>query len=127
MKKIIYILVLMLTMVSCDLRSSAQADGTEGEWKVAEYTTVYEIIYPDSVYRYTCISHLPLELHSSRGTNYLSEDYFTSRHVPEWWKDEWKEPYISTTAPIRVVESKLNYKKVKYRVSGYKKIPLQEY
>ena len=90
-------------------------------YNVPTYTTVYEIVYPDSTYRYTAIHHSPSRLSSHKGSNFLYSkhhyrDPFFDRERPDYWIDEWNssELNIETTAPIRIVSETVTYKKVKY-------------
>ena len=90
-------------------------------YNVPTYTTVYEIVYPDSIYRYTAIHHSPSRLSSHKGSNFLYSkhhyrDPFFDRERPDYWIDEWNssELNIETTAPIRIVSETVTYKKVKY-------------
>ena len=52
---IILLILLLLCIVSCDIRSNDEP--REEIYNIPVYTTVYDIIYPDSTYRYTCISY----------------------------------------------------------------------
>ena len=90
-------------------------------YDVPIYTTVYEIVYPDSVYRYIAVHHSPSELSSWKGTNELysathskswADDY------PEYWQDAWNkdELNVKTTAPIRIVSETVEYKKMKFKM-----------
>lgn len=92
-------------------------------YNVPIYTTVYEIVYPDSIYRYTAIHHSPSNLSSHRGSNFLysikhDSDNWGDRERPDYWLDEWNksELDVSTTAPIRIVSETVTYKKTKYRI-----------
>ena len=91
-------------------------------YNVPTYTTVYDIVYPDSTYRYTAIHHSPSRLSSHKGSNFLYSkhhyrDPFFDRERPDYWIDEWNssELNVETTAPIRIVSETVTYKKVKYR------------
>ena len=89
-------------------------------YNVPTYTTVYEIIYPDSTYRYTAVHHSSSQLGSYRGSNFLySRSYYSPQQEferPDYWVDEWNssELNVRTTAPIRIVSETVTYKKVKY-------------
>lgn len=92
-------------------------------YNVPTYTTIYEIVYPDSVWRYTVVHHSPSKLSSYKGTNFLySEkhdiDSWIDRDCPKYWKKEWNKNELSveTTAPIRIVSEKVSYKKFKYKI-----------
>lgn len=86
-------------------------------YDIPTYTTTYEIVYPDSAWRYTCTSHYKMMLSSHRGTNTLQPDYPLSwhRNNPVWYNDNWKEPYVSTTAPIRIIRDTVTYKRTKFK------------
>ena len=124
---IIILLLLAICVVSCDMRPKEPRE-TIGYFNIPTYTTVYEIVYPDSTYRYTCTSHIKLELDSYKGTNYLRPNYGYNwrRYKPEWWNDNWKEPEISTTAPIRIVSITVKHKKVKYKRDSFNHIKYTE-
>ena len=90
-------------------------------YNVPTYTTIYEIVYPDSAYRYTAVHHSPSRLSSYKGTNSLysathDADCWGDRDRPDYWMDEWNssELDVSTTAPIRVVSETVKYEKKKY-------------
>ena len=90
-------------------------------YNVPTYTTVYEIVYPDTTYRYTAVHHSPSRLSSHKGSNFLYSkhhyrDPFFDRERPDYWVDEWNnsELNVETTAPIRIVSETVTYKKVKY-------------
>ena len=90
-------------------------------YDVPTYTTVYDIVYPDSTYRYTAVHHSPSRLSSHKGSNFLYSkhhyrDPFFDRERPDYWVDEWNSSELSveTTAPIRIVSETVTYKKVKY-------------
>ena len=90
-------------------------------YDVPTYTTVYDIIYPDSTYRYTAVHHSPSRLSSHKGSNFLySKHHYGAllfdRERPDYWIDEWNssELNIETTVPIRIVSETVTYKKVKY-------------
>lgn len=89
-------------------------------YNVPTYTTIYEIVYPDSTYCYTAVHHSPSRLSSYRGTNSLcSKSYhrpLQDFERPDYWVDEWNssELNVGTTAPIRIVSETVTYKKVKY-------------
>ena len=90
-------------------------------YNVPTYTTVYEIVYPDTTYRYTAVHHSPSRLSSRRGSNFLySEHYYGTlgeHDRPDYWVDEWNssELNVETTAPIRIVSETVTHKKVKYK------------
>ena len=91
-------------------------------YNVPTYTTVYEIIYPDSTYLYTAVHHSPSRLSCRKGSNFLySKRHYRplllfDRNRPDYWIDEWNssELNIETTVPIRIVSETVTYKKVKY-------------
>ena len=90
-------------------------------YNVPTYTTVYEIVYPDTTYRYTAVHHSPSRLSSHKGSNFLYSkhhyrDPFFDRERPDYWVDEWNssELNVETTAPIRIVSETVTHKKVKY-------------
>ena len=89
-------------------------------YDVPTYTTVYEIVYPDTTYRYTAVHHSPSRLSSRRGSNFLhSKSYYSPQQDferPDYWVDEWNssELNVGTTAPIRIVSETVTHKKVKY-------------
>ena len=90
-------------------------------YNVPTYTTVYDIVYPDSTYRYTAVHHSPSRLSSHKGSNFLYSkhhyrDPFFDRERPDYWVDEWNSSELSveTTAPIRIVSETVTHKKVKY-------------
>ena len=107
----IAIILLIITIVmyrSCDIRSNDEPH--EEIYNIPVYTTVYDMIYSDSAYRYTCISHIKMRTSSYKGTNYLDletahDGYNWHRNKPVWQNDDWKEPNISTAAPIRIISS----------------------
>ena len=107
----IAIILLIITIVmyrSCDIRSNDEQ--REEIYNIPVYTTVYDMIYPDSAYRYTCTSHIKMRTSSYKGTNYLDletahDGYNWHRNKPVWQNDDWKEPNISTAAPIRIISS----------------------
>ena len=89
-------------------------------YNVPTYTTVYDIIYPDTTYRYTAVHHSPSRLSSCKGSNFLCSKRYYRPHQnferPDYWIDEWNSSELSveTTAPIRIVSETVTYKKVKY-------------
>ena len=90
-------------------------------YDVPTYTTVYDIVYPDSTYRYTAVHHSPSRLSCRKGSNLLySKHHYGAllfdRERPDYWIDEWNssELNIETTVPIRIVSETVTYKKVKY-------------
>jgi hypothetical protein len=91
-------------------------------YNVPTYTTVYEIVYPDTTYRYTAVHHSPSRLSSYKGSNFLySERHYGTlgdRKRPDYWIDEWNssELNVETTAPIRIVSETVTHKKVKYLI-----------
>ena len=91
-------------------------------YNVPTYTTVYDIVYPDTTYRYTAVHHSPSRLSSHKGSNFLYSkhhyrDPFFDRERPDYWVDEWNnsELNVETTAPIRIVSETVTHKKVKYK------------
>ena len=100
---IILLILLLLYIVGCVIRSNDEP--REEIYNIPVYTTVYDIVYPD---RYTCTSHIKMRTSSYKGTNYFEvayDGYNWRRDKPVWWNDDWKEPNISTTAPIRIISS----------------------
>lgn len=91
-------------------------------YDVPTYTTVYDIVYPDSTYRYTAVHHSPSRLSCRKGSNCLySKRHYKplllfDRERPDYWVDEWNnsELNIETTAPIRIVSETVTHKKVRY-------------
>ena len=90
-------------------------------YDVPTYTTEYDIVYPDSTYRYTAVHHSPSRLSCRKGSNFLySKHHYGAllfdRERPDYWIDEWNssELNIETTVPIRIVSETVTYKKVKY-------------
>ena len=89
-------------------------------YDVPIYTTVYEIVYPDTTYRYTAVHHSPSRLSSCKGSNFLcSKSYYSPQQDferPDYWVDEWNssELNVRTTAPIRIVSETVTHKKVRY-------------
>ena len=71
---IVLLILLLLCVVSCDIRSKDD-EPMEKIYNIPVYTTVYDIIYPDSAYRYTCTSHIKMRTRSYKGTNYLEVAY----------------------------------------------------
>ena len=115
----------IITIIVCVICCGPMKQQTPPEpeyvyYNVPVYTTVYEIVYPDSIYRYTVVHHSPTELSSSRGSNYLYSRTHTGAWAdhdePEYWLREWNkdEIDISTTAPIRIVSETVKYEKKKY-------------
>ena len=113
---IVFFLIGVLYFGPTDKPSNYYQENDTVYYNIPIYTTVYEIVYPDSTYRYTCTSHIKLSLDSWRGTNTLQPNYPLNWRYekPEWWDDEWEEPRISTTAPIRIVSETVTHKKTKY-------------
>ena len=111
-------LILILPMVKAENKDDENKKYVY--YNVPTYTTVYEIVYPDSTYRYTAVHHSPSRLSSYRGTNSLcSKSYhrpLQDFERPDYWVDEWNssELNVGTTAPIRIVSETVTYKKVKY-------------
>lgn len=103
-----------------DKTNNIKEDNQYVFYNVPTYTTTYEIVYPDSVWRYTVVHHSPSELSSFRGTNYLhSKAHYgnlSDSNRPDYWINEWNnsELNIETTAPIRIVSETVSYKKTKY-------------
>ena len=121
---LVIILFISIICISCN-NEYYKEKYVEVYYNVPTYTTIYEIIYPDSVYRYTAIHHSPSKLASSRGSNYLYSRYYDvnswgDRDCPKYWKNEWndKELNIETTAPIRIVSETVKYNKVKFKVKN---------
>lgn len=103
-----------------DQTSNREPEAQYVFYDVPTYTTIYEIVYPDTVYRYTAIHHSPSKLSSSRGTNYLysaTHKRTLAHECPGYWIEDWNENElnVSTTAPIRIVSETLEYKKMKYK------------
>ena len=116
------LLVFIIGLMYCHPdKDSANRQVTEYvEYNIPTYVTVYEIVYPDSVYRYEATHHSPSHLSSSRGSNYLGSAAYYSKWTkgrPDYWLDEWNsnELSVSTTAPIRIVSETVSWKKVKYQ------------
>ena len=112
-------LILILAMVNAENKDDENKKYVY--YDVPTYTTVYDIIYPDSTYRYTAVHHSPSRLRVRKGSNFL----YSKRHYgpllfdgdrPDYWIDEWNssELNIETTVPIRIVSETVTYKKVKY-------------
>lgn len=112
-------LILILTIVNAENKDDENKKYVY--YDVPTYTTVYDIIYPDSTYRYTAVHHSPSRLRVRKGSNFL----YSKRHYgpllfdgdrPDYWIDEWNssELNIETTVPIRIVSETVTYKKVKY-------------
>ena len=112
-------LILILAMVNAENKDDENKKYVY--YDVPTYTTVYDIIYPDSTYRYTAVHHSPSRLRVRKGSNFL----YSKRHYgpllfdgdrPDYWVDEWNssELNIETTVPIRIVSETVTYKKVKY-------------
>jgi hypothetical protein len=118
------ILVFLLGLLAMPNKDNAENkdDGNKKYvyYDVPTYTTVYEIVYPDTTYRYTAVHHSPSRLSSYRGSNFLySKRHFgtlSDRKRPNYWIDEWNssELNVETTAPIRIVSETVTHKKVKY-------------
>ena len=112
-------LILILAMVNAENKDDENKKYVY--YDVPTYTTVYDIIYPDSTYRYTAVHHSPSRLRVRKGSNFL----YSKRHYgpllfdgdrPDYWINEWNssELNIETTVPIRIVSETVTYKKVKY-------------
>ena len=118
------ILVFLLGLLAMPNNDNAENKDDENKkcvyYNVPTYTTVYEIVYPDTTYRYTAVHHSPSRLSSHKGSNFLySEHYYGTlgeHDRPDYWVDEWNssELNVETTAPIRIVSETVTYKKVKY-------------
>lgn len=119
------IIVFFLGLLAMPNKDNAKNKDDENKkyvyYNVPTYTTVYDIIYPDSTYRYTAVHHSPSRLSVREGSNYL----YSRRHYgpllfdgdrPDYWINEWNssELNIETTVPIRIVSETVTYKKVKY-------------
>lgn len=118
------ILVFLLGLLAMPNKDNAENkdDGNKKYvyYDVPTYTTVYEIVYPDSTYRYTAVHHSPSRLSSYKGSNFLySEHHYgtlSDHDRPDYWVDEWNssELNVETTAPIRIISETVTHKKVKY-------------
>lgn len=119
----ILIFIICIMMCSPDRDSSTQKTETVEYiyYNVPFYTTIYEIVYPDTAFRYTVVHHSPSRLSSHRGSNFL----YSASHSGSWgdkrpnyWLDSWNkdELDVSTTAPIRVISETVEYKKMKYKM-----------
>ena len=118
------ILVFLLGLLAMPNKGNAENkdDGNKKYvyYDVPTYTTVYEIVYPDSTYRYTAVHHSPSRLSSYKGSNFLySEHHYGTlgdHDRPDYWVDEWNssELNVETTAPIRIISETVTHKKVKY-------------
>ena len=118
------ILVFLLGLLAMPNKDNAENKDAENKkyvyYNVPTYTTVYEIVYPDSTYRYTAVHHSPSRLGSYRGSNFLhSKSYYSPQQDferPDYWVDDWNnsELNVETTAPIRIVSETVTHKKVKY-------------
>ena len=119
------ILIFLPVLLAMPNKDNAENKDDENKkyvyYDVPTYTTVYDIIYPDSTYRYTAVHHSPSRLRVRKGSNFL----YSKRHYgpllfdgdrPDYWVDEWNssELNIETTVPIRIVSETVTYKKVKY-------------
>ena len=120
------ILVFLLVLLAMPNKDNAKNKDDENKkyvyYNVPTYTTVYEIVYPDTTYRYTAVHHSPSRLSSHKGSNFLYSkhhyrDPFFDRERPDYWVDEWNssELNVETTAPIRIVSETVTHKKVKYK------------
>ena len=115
--------IICIMMCSSDDRDSSTQKTETVEYiyhNVPFYTTIYEIVYPDTVFRFTAIHHSPSRLTSRRGSNSL----YSATHSgswgdkrPDYWLDSWNkdELDVSTTAPIRVISETVEYKKIRYK------------
>jgi hypothetical protein len=118
------ILVFLLGLLAMPNKDNAENKDDENKkyvyYDVPTYKTIYEIVYPDSTYRYTAVHHSPSRLGSYRGSNFLhSKSYYSPQQDferPDYWVDEWNssELNVRTTAPIRIVSETVIHKKVKY-------------
>ena len=121
------ILVFLLGLLAMPNNDKAENKDDENKkcvyYNVPTYTTVYEIVYPDTTYRYTAVHHSPSRLGSYRGSNFLcSKSYYSPQQDferPDYWVDEWNnsELNVRTTAPIRIVSETVSHKKVKYVIN----------
>ena len=118
------ILIFLPVLLAMPNKDNAENKDDENKkyvyYDVPTYTTIYEIVYPDSTYRYTAVHHSPSRLGSYRGSNFLySKSYYSPQQDferPDYWVDEWNssELNVRTTAPIRIVSETVTHKKVKY-------------
>ena len=119
------ILVFLLGLLAMPNNDNAENKDDENKkyvyYDVPTYKTIYEIVYPDTTYRYTAVHHSPSRLSSHKGSNFLYSkhhyrDPFFDRERPDYWVDEWNNSELSveTTAPIRIVSETVTHKKVKY-------------
>ena len=118
------ILIFLPVLLAMPNKDNAENKDDENKkyvyYDVPTYTTIYEIVYPDSTYRYTAVHHSPSRLGSYRGSNFLySKSYYSPQQDferPDYWVDEWNnsELNVETTAPIRIVSETVTHKKVKY-------------
>ena len=119
------ILIFLPVLLAMPNKDNAENKDDENKkcvyYNVPTYTTVYDIVYPDTTYRYTAVHHSPSRLSSHKGSNFLYSkhhyrDPFFDRERPDYWIDEWNssELNIETTVPIRIVSETVTYKKVKY-------------
>ena len=119
------ILIFLPVLLAMPNKDNAENKDDENKkyvyYDVPTYTTVYDIIYPDSTYRYTAVHHSPSRLSVRKGSNFLYSkhhyrDALFDCDRPDYWVDEWNssELNIETTVPIRIVSEKVTYKKVKY-------------
>ena len=79
------IILLILLLLYIVIRSNDKP--REEIYNIPVYTTVYDIVYPDSAYRYTCTSHIKMCTSSYKGTNYLEaayDSYNWHRDKPVW-------------------------------------------
>ena len=118
---IIISIIGLIVILPMDKAENKDAENNKSVYyDVPTYTTIYEIVYPDTTYRYTAVHHSPSRLSSYRGTNSLcSKSYhrpLQDFERPDYWVDEWNssELNVGTTAPIRIVSETVTYKKVKY-------------
>ena len=118
------ILIFLPVLLAMPNKDNAENKDDENKkyvyYDVPTYTTIYEIVYPDSTYCYTAVHHSPSRLGSYRGSNFLhSKSYYSPQQDferPDYWVDEWNssELNVRTTAPIRIVSETVTHKKVKY-------------
>ena len=92
------ILVFLLGLLAMPNKDNAENKDDENKkcvyYNVPTYTTVYEIVYPDTTYRYTAVHHSPSRLSSHKGSNFLYSkhhyrDPFFDRERPDYLVYEW--------------------------------------
>lgn len=119
----ILICIICTVMCSSDERDKLSQKSEEVEYvyyNVPFYTTIYEIVYTDTVFRYTVVHHSPSSLTSHRGSNFLYSATHSGSWAdkrPEYWLDSWNkdELDVETTAPIRIISETVEYKKMRYK------------